>query len=325
MINVKSVSRGFVGSVCSHRALRHGAMVVAMLAATSFSGASDAQRRTGGAGTQTAGDSYEIRLQRPSRVGQRGRVVVTGEKHQTMTMRLNGQTARQDQQDLRVRFEAVETVREVDSSGNATRSEYTVETFSAGTGAELVPVVADGVTITVVRANARNQAQVLVNGQPAEENVRNALEAVVSVTVNPLNDDEVFGTTRRQRPGASWPLQSAVAARSFNQSTGMTGRFTGQTRLVQRTQVQNRECLEITAEMNGTISQLPNMPPGAVVRNAQVNATMRGMFPTDVSVPRLVSNTAMTMNVRVGFQQEGQPAELELAGREVREGTYSPL
>lgn len=62
----------------------------------------------------TEAATYEIRMHRPANVGRRGRRVATGEEHQKMQLRSNGQLVRQQREDSRVRFEAVETVVSID-------------------------------------------------------------------------------------------------------------------------------------------------------------------------------------------------------------------
>src|SRR5258706_4944912 len=96
--------------------LRRRLAVVAALGALVFAAVSSAQNAANSnAAPAGAAGPFEVRLHRPARIGRRGRLTVTGEKHQVMQVRANGQMARDDHEDMRVRFQAVERVLAVNS------------------------------------------------------------------------------------------------------------------------------------------------------------------------------------------------------------------
>ncbi|MDO9018115.1 MAG: hypothetical protein Q8S73_02990 [Deltaproteobacteria bacterium] len=271
--------------------------------------------------------TYAVRLHRAVRVGQRARITVEGEKHQTTHIDANGRPPTDREEHLQVHFRAVERVLAVSPEGKALQSEYTIERLESEDASGSRVLLRPGQVVTVARAQRGAEARVTVGGRPVDRPVREALGVVVSMSIGGASDDEVFGTTQRQAVGAVWPINAEVAQRDLLRTANVTATLSGQTRINGAATVQRTPCLDVSAEMNGTITAMANLPPRSSVRSGTMRVTLRGMFPVAPTTPALSSSMEMTMDVHVDLPPSAASAhnEIRITVREGKTGTVTPI
>lgn len=303
--------------------LLRGGLVLAALAASAAAFAhpspADAQ--------QAPAPTYAVRFQRRAVVGQRARVVVEGEKRQTMRVEVSGRPPVNRDERLRVQLRAVERITAVNAAGRQVGSELTIERFvSDDAGGEHV-LLRPGQVLTVVRGERGAEPRVTVGGRPVERPVRDALAVVMSLSISETNDDDVFGTAQRQPVGASWPINSAVAQADLEREAHVTSRLTGQTRINALTTVQRQPCLDVTIEMSGTVTAMQNLPPRASVRSGTMRMTMRGMLPVSPTAVTPQQSMEMTVEMVVDLPPNapGDHNQIQITVHETKSGTVTPL
>jgi hypothetical protein len=305
-------------------ALRGGLLAVAL----SFAGGALTYAHRGTAQTPPAAPgAFTVRMHRASTVGQRARLTVEGEKQQTTRISANGRPPTERAENLRVHFRAVERVLTVSPRGKALATQYTVERLESDDAAGAHVLLRPGQVVTVVRGERGPEAVVTVAGRPVERPVREALAVVISLSVAGATDDEVFGTAEPQAVGASWPIHAEVAEADLARAAHITSTLTGQTRINGTATVQRTPCLDLSAEMRGTITAMSDLPPRSTVRSGALHVTLQGMFPVAPAVPVLTSMMAMTMDVVVDLPPNAASAhnEIHLTLRESKTGTVTPL
>lgn len=307
--------------------LLRGAALALGLGLSAFGGPLSCAARQATMTTPAAADTFEVRLHRPATVGRRGRVTVDGEKHQSTRIHANGRDLPDRREDLQVHFRAVERVVSLGPTGDWLEAQFTVERLETEDAQGPHALLRPGQTVTVVRGAHSREARVTVDGQSVEAPVREALGVVLLMGTGSVTDDEIFGTSQRQAPGASWPVNSEVAQRDLARSADVTATITGQTRLHGRASVQGTDCLDLSAEMNGRVTALGNLPPSSVVRVGTFHATMRGMFPLDATARSLSGTNGMTMNLVVDLPPNAASDhnEIQVTVRESKAETFAPL
>ncbi len=305
--------------------VRRGAVLAAALSVAAgafvYAGRGAAQMPAAGAA------AFEIRLHRAVTVGMRGRITADGDKHQTMRVLSNGQVARNTQEDTRVHLRAIERVLAVAPNGKAARSELTIERFETEDAQGMHPMLRPGQVVTVVRAPRGSDAQVTVGGRPVDAPVRAALDVVESFGLRGATDDEIFGTTQRQAVGATWPLHADVAQRDLASEAGMSATISGQSHVNAHTAFQGVDCLDVGAVMNATLTSMPNLPPGSVVRTGNMRATFRGMLPLNMSMQSLSNTTEISMEVVVDLPPDptGVRSQIQVSMHGTTAKTFAPL
>ncbi len=270
--------------------------------------------------------TYEVRLHRAAIVGKQHRIVTHGEHHETSQVRVGGKIEKNTREDAVIAFRAVERVVSITDQGKSKRDEYTVEQFETtpqdGTATVLV---APGQVLTVDRGKRSEDTVVTLNGAAVPKPVKQALGLVISMSNGGAVDDDIFGSTTRRAIGASWPIHGAVVASDFALGTGIQATFTGETQLLQRTTLQNTDCLEFRAQMNGTVSKMPDMPEGTTIRTGTMIATFGGFEPLDLTSRALKNATSIEIHIVMELPAKGQRAEVELTTRDRKEETITAL
>jgi hypothetical protein len=256
-------------------------------------------------------------------VGRRGRLVAQGETQKRTQVRSNGQIEKDERDNTRVLFEAVERVVSVDGDGRALQSEYTIARLEREDDGGKNALLSAGQVLTVVRD--AQEGQLTVDGQAVAAPVRSALDVVLSLTTGGANDDEIFGTTQRRAPGAEWPIRGDLAARDLAKRLGVQATISGSTHLVQRTTFQDTDCLKLTADMSGTFGAFPKLPPGMLLRTGTFNAGFEAMQPIDTSIPNLSNTTRMRIHVVADLPMGSQTKQIDMAIAVQRRESFTPL
>ena len=273
---------------------------------------------------------FEIRLHRPQTVGQRFHLSASGKKQRDLKMFENKEVFREKREEIAVMFEGEGLIVSADGQGRATESEFIIERFEIVRDNAPKYFFSKGDILRIIPARGTQNPKNFVitvnemeisNKLAISAPVREEIAIIFQTYVSTVTDDDVFGTTQRQVPGAQWPIDSDIAERSFADNLGIDSKLSGTTKLIQRTTFQDTDCLELYLKIDGTVSRVPGQPPGAILSNGTISAIHRGVMPTDLAKPELSFSEEMKMHAFMSLQSE-QIEATEVIQKQV---TYKPL
>jgi len=242
-------------------------------------------------------ETYDIVMSRTARAGDRYSVAATaqsvsraeapGKRSPTVTER-------------RLAISGELEMLEVRASGRASRSRLTVSHFEGTENGKPVAGLAEGAVVT---AQLEGEDTVYrVNGEPAEEGLSELLKMVLHYRRDDIPDDQAFfGTDQPRAVGEAWPVNAAVAAETLSRDklTVEPGDVTGQTRLVDLTDVDGTPCLRIAGEVTVTDVEM-ELPKMAQLTSSRLVLAMEGDYPRDTDLPptRVKSTSDLDMQLR---------------------------
>lgn len=262
---------------------------------------------------------YEIRLNRPSKVGDRYHIVTTCSDNSSAIATVDGQAMPPRNELIEAELAGDIEVLEVTPKGQSAKYNLVIEKFvrTDAKGGELLPA---GTTVLVEFVGGRTTFK--VGGEPTGRLVSRVLEmaAVNAHSDDKAMDDQVFGTTERKKVGDSWPINAAVAAADLVKMNipATPDKLSGQTTLAEALQQDGQKVLRLTGsmEMNGVS---PQLPPGVEVQKSSLVATMSGLFPVDLTKQAVQAGTSMTMEVKAGGTANGRTMEMQMSKKTTRE------
>ena len=268
---------------------------------------------------------FQIQLHRAVSSGYRERVMRKSVFQGTKSTKMGQRVVKREVEAKQVELEAVTTVMEVDGRGRRLKTQYVISKCRALVNGQQRQIANPGQTIVVERGDP---PVVTVDGRPVPEEVIDLLDLVLST--NPprdVTDDGIFGTTAPQPVGASWPLDSQVAATDLSESGMIVSpqQLSGQTTLVGIKQVSGMPSLELRAEMQGQGVQLSKLPPGASARQGDLEMEMTGLYPVDLTTPQLGGSMRMRANFVIDIPNAAPNLSVEVSMERHQTGTSTPL
>ena len=245
---------------------------------------------------------YEIRLERPWKVGDKYHVSATGRQSEKMTVTVGGKVVQSKGREFSVEFESDVTIQAVDQKGRATKESHAIAKCIGASGGTREALLAAG---TVVVASVKGDDEVYeVDGRPVGGMAKKALDLLISLEKGGPDDDEMFGTRERKRVGQSWGINAKLAAQDLGQSKLQVKPedITGTVTVVKALSVGGVDCIQLRADLAIKGLRLP-MPPGFTITRGAVKAQLVGTLPVDVSLPGLGGTKTMA----VQFVAKGQP------------------
>ncbi len=271
-----------------------------------------------------AQSTYEIRLHRPSRVGDRTHVVLTGEEDKITTTRRGAQIVSEDHDKKRARLDAIAT--ELDEKSEDARVGYDVSELTFARGAREVVHMRKG-HIEIVRAPKEDDATVTIDGAPATDDVRDAMKVLTSLRRGGPTDDEIFGTKIPQHIGGHWRIDDKRALEDVaadQASMVSSASLSGDAWLENVTRVDGVDCLDVHVKMQIDNLDFSSKVPSSNVDVSRASATYSALFPIDTSLTRLADRTLIEMTVKLRVPSPAGEISVEVEGVSRREGTYQP-
>jgi hypothetical protein len=242
--------------------------------------------------------TYEIRLTRPQKVGDRHLMAVKGRQHKKERVTMGAQVVTDTDTTTDVELEALAEVLAVDAKSRGIRMAYTIERCQKIANGQTSQLLARGRVVVVEYRDGRSR--ITVDGERPPKELEEALGVVLSAREpNSATDDEIFGTKERKRVGDEWSINTEAAARDLG-SRGVKlepANLSGATKLVDVKTHEGLKALELTGTIRIGNVALP-LPPGARVEKAYVEALFWGLFPADPSSTRHVADS---MLLKIGF------------------------
>ena len=204
-------------------------------------------------GSAALGDgTYRILLDRREREGEERRVESRGREVAESTFFEGGRRVQQGVEVTAVRFEGRCLTRRVNAVGHTSALSCQVETLEdEAAGRELVP---SGTKLVLERDRKRSAAKVTLDGRPASNEVRAAVDLVLGLSESTDSDDAVFGSDAPRRVGEKWSIDGGKLAQRLEQQLAATVARppTGEVELVGATEVAAIPALHLRARVGVT-------------------------------------------------------------------------
>jgi hypothetical protein len=276
---------------------------------------------------QATTQTYAIRLDRPAHVGDRARVLATGDEEIIETIRRGAEVLDSSRKRKTARLRATSVVLEVSARGEAIHVGYEDAVLEYEHDDKRAALVQHG-RIELVRAPKSDDARILVDGAPGSSDVRDALDLLVSFRSGGPRDDEIFGTKVPQSIGGRWPIDAARARADLESDKDMrAASLSGDAWLERVENIAGLDCLDVAAHVvvDGIDFGSPGPPAGSKVEVARASASFSGSFPVDGTTSRLIDRTVFEMTVKMRTPTPNGDAEIEMDSASHREGHYTPL
>jgi hypothetical protein len=277
--------------------------------------------------TAPAAKDYAIKLHRPLKVGQKFAFSASGTTKGCMAQTLDGKTRKQEEEHS-AELVGVEEILAVDEKGGVTKVAITVEKCVKIEGEAKTEAIPKGKTVIGQKVNGKKEWRVKDDPDPLSRDAVDVLELLVTLkAATEATDDDVFGTTARQKVGDSWPVNAEAAAKDLKRLAPDLDKsdISGQVKLRGLMTVGGVECLEVTAELAVKNVAPPGLPAGVKAEKAEMKAELTIALPTDPSLPRLREAGAMTfvsvLKGKVGQEAKDMTVEITKETRTKTETT----
>ncbi len=251
-----------------------------------------------------------IRLHRPFAAGARVVFEASATERTQSTVTLDGAPGRSEQREEHAQLAAHASIVSVDGHGQPLVTRFTVDRMlyeDVGQPDRAVSLAAHQV-LEVGRTGPASDAVITIDGQPASQGMRHAIEMLVRLGSG--ESDDVFGTREPRGPGESWAADSDRAAQWFAASSGVRGRYTGGARFLGLTTARGVPCMSIEMSLDGDIESVPGLPAGVVIDRARFTSNARVMLPTDERAPAVQATTETRVAIDAHVNQQGHAAVL---------------
>lgn len=229
--------------------------------------------------TSLAGQEYEIRLNRPAKVGDRRQVIL--DMANNTRIKLGSKGSPHDMDGDHVLFEATEKVTSVDEKGRPTALDYLVERFIVKAADGDKELLGKG---KVVSTRQDAQAVVIEAKEGLTSDAEWFLESLIG-SERVLRNAEVFGTSKPQPVGATWGIDATLFAKDLEHS-GILVKPEDLKGVVKLVSVRSADQLvELSAEVTASKFTLTNeviaMPGPVKTERAALKATFSGLVPRE--------------------------------------------
>lgn len=256
-------------------------------------------------------DTYEIRLDRPPRLGAWESIKVSHSSRLGRVMRKGDQILNREEVIARVEYDGTVRAMQLDASGRTVRAEYQVRRLTLDEGSGPQEVLREGDVVLLDRGD--KEAPLRLGGGALPPLAEKALKEFINTGSTHRSDDEIFGTQERQRVGASWPMNAAMAAADLGPTlTVRPEDLSGRTKLVAVGPSGGVDCMTLRGEMTARKVAMPSLPPEAVLDSSAVRADFVGVFPVEPTRARLLSELRMSGQFRLHVSANGQQVDVDL-------------
>ncbi len=266
--------------------------------------------------TATPAGTYEIRLTRHASVGVSwGEATHFAEIQQTVVHDAAGTVVADTTSATTIVLSGEYTVLTVGPDGDPMRLRLVVQSFTVDSGeGPATPTMPSALVID----RGPDGGITGENGEALDPALVTVLRSVVPDHAPPVDDDLVFGTRDPQAVGASWPIDSAGAARGLAalQLSVDPSNVTGNTTLVAAGNEDGHDILELRSVIAAHHVGMPGLPAGSVEQRADLLAGIDMILPTDTSLPPLREMERSAVDVQVVVPSPSGPQTVDVSVRQ---------
>ncbi len=265
---------------------------------------------------------FEIKMARPSKVGDTYGVESKGSTEQHIAFTVDGEAAPPQNEMTSAVLKAKAEVLAVTALGKESKVRFTVASLSKivdGKAEEVLP--AGTVVIGVHRGK---KTEFTVADGPAAPEIAKLLDVVIHLAPDnkqEVNDDVIFGTKERQKIGGTWPVNAVAASKDLALSQELKvapENITGTVTLVEKT----KDGLDIHATMELKKVDFP-LPPGMTTKASKVKVQFGGVFPLDLTKRDVSQTMTMEGNVECTAKSNGKDLTMVLEMKSVNQVSYT--
>ena len=271
--------------------------------------------------------AYEIRVRRPSRVGERTAVVVDStidESNKTYTDQV---LLKNEHTRAHLHLDAVAETREIDALGLPVRTDFTIRSFTKDGSALAAP----GKHVVVVSAPAKKDARVEVDGSPAGDELREAVDDVVPIA-RAGDPDTIFGAHAAKRVGDAWSFDKGAMVHELARTGVLTkpSAVDGRVSLASVARVGGVDCVDLRIDLAvSEFAPAKPLPDGSEITRGRLTLRIDEELPVDARSPRRADETVVHAEfeafVPVKDQAEVAGVTVERVTDRTRRATYTPL
>jgi hypothetical protein len=254
--------------------------------------------------------AYTIRLSRPSKIGDRYRIVAKSRHSEKVAIFAGEVPIKSRIDDFNVELVGTLTIQEVAGNGNASKSTLLIGKFLVASGQETKALFPAG---TIVIISIENEESVYrIDGGLVDAATEKALRTVLSGagSAGPT-DDEAFGTNDKQKVGDTWQVNRDLLVKSFFQKAKMSVDIADvKSSMTLQGVVKGgpRDYLVVGGTINIERFTVP-LPQEFKTQKGQIEMSFSGQFPTTEDRTRL----SQSLQTTAWFSAVG-PADLSLRG-----------
>jgi len=247
-------------------------------------------------------EDYEIRLNRPMKVGDTYQVSATGNETRKTRVMAGDQEISGQSESLAMELEAAVKVLAVDANATPSQVTLTVAKCLKVEGDTKTPLVPKD---TVVAASLKDRKPFFeINGAPVDPEVQKALAIAITLGKGGANPDQAFGTTQRKKVGDRWTINADLTTEAMRKD-GLEAKkedVTGFLTIEKIVKVEETECLQLGAELN--IANINGaVPAGFALDKATFQSRITSVLPVNTALPP----RGMSGDFTVTFILKGKP------------------
>jgi hypothetical protein len=218
-----------------------------------------------------AAQDYEIKMDRPHKVGDEYAFTSKGQSDDSSTITLGEKKVSDETKGFSYEIEARAKVLEVNEVGSPRKLSLTITKCTRTEGGKTVRIVEKSKTVVVFRKDKQTVFE--QDGQPLAGPLAEVLEDVGPIGTGSATNDEIFGTKERKRVGDHWPMNVEAAAKDLETKTLRIAKedVSGTTTLERVVKVGGVDCLVLKGVISVTRFDA-KMPPGFKIDSGTVQA-----------------------------------------------------
>lgn len=263
-------------------------------------------------------EEFDVRMSRPSKVGDRLSVTGTFEDSGSQLVKVDGKVAKNDEALLKVEFQYELEVIGVTRAGKVSGARAKLVKFDCKRNGTPVAELRAG---DVIESSSDGETPtVTVNGQPPTPLQKKIADAIITTNKEgATTDDDVFGPGRKVKVGDEWQINRDASAKLGAQE-GVPGikpeTVKGSVKVVEVTQIGGKPHLRLrgTFEVSDPDLAPGNIPPGIKVDRTVFSARMEGDCPVDLKsvTPKSAINMAMQVDSSGEMERNGRKFKMEM-------------
>lgn len=269
---------------------------------------------------------YPITLERPARVGFRFAESSSYHSRTVQIITVANQPGETTTEETTATFAAEGEVVAVRDDGHASVLRYVVRTLSRTDGGATEVLARPGAVLEVHVGHSLETASATLDGVPLDAAQLEHIHDVVDLSSSGERDD-LFASAEPRRVGESWSPDMAAITSGLSGAGSMRidpARSNGRMTLVSHETRDGVPGIVVEGVVASGGIEVP-MPPGAAIREANMDVHFGGFFPDDVSSPPLADQMRLDMRVVIDMASPAGPVLLVMEVVSAQERTIRPL
>jgi len=262
------------------------------------------------AGVLNAQD-FEIKIARPSKVGDTYGIESKGSLEQRIAITVDGEAVPPQNEITSAVLKAKVEVLAVTALGKESKARFTVASLAKIEDGKAEEVLPAGTVVIGERRGAKTEFTVA--DSPAEPEIAKLLNVVITLVQDnkqDVDDDVIFGTKERQKIGGTWPVNADAASKDLALKYELKvapKNISGTVTLVEKT----KDGLDIHSTMELKEVGLP-LPPGMITKASNFKMQLGGVLPLDLTKPEVSESMTMEGSVECAGQSGGKDLTMVL-------------